>query len=437
MSQRSSRPKRTAPAARRDGRPAARPGRRPSRAPLWWTRLRRTLDARLAGHGAHLALAFLLGFALWLRLFRLGEPAGSLIFDEVYYVNAARRILGWTSSLEGYARAPDGIDPNFEHPPGGKVLIALMLALFGDDARFYRLPSVASAMLGLVSVYGIGRALGLARASAVLAVGLVSFDVMSFIHGRIATLDMTMTGPMLAATWAALRGRWALAGLLFGVGGLSKIVSALGGLAVVGFLLWRYLALWRGGERPPWRAYWTGPLRMIALALLSGFVLLAALDSQVSNRPLLEHIKFLAGFGLTSHGLGETEYRAPWQWVLNAPPIDYLTISSGNNYTVLFRSLINPILLISLPLVLPYLLWGSRRRDADRFALCWMGANYLPYLLLWALINLGTYLYYAVPIIPGLALAIAIALERFRLRWRVLYLFAAAVFLLLYFPFYT
>src|SRR3954451_18801258 len=78
--------------------------------------------------------------SLGLRLIWLDKPAGSLIFDEGYYVNAARVILNLpTPDKVHYGDAPRGIDPNSEHPPLGKLLIAVSMRLFGDNAWGWRL----------------------------------------------------------------------------------------------------------------------------------------------------------------------------------------------------------------------------------------------------------------------------------------------------------
>jgi hypothetical protein len=72
-----------------------------------------------------LLLMLLVVASFGFRMLWLEKPDGALIFDEQYYVNAARAILGWPVA-EGapYADAPPGFDPNTEHPPGAEILIA-------------------------------------------------------------------------------------------------------------------------------------------------------------------------------------------------------------------------------------------------------------------------------------------------------------------------
>ena len=77
-----------------------------------------------------------------LRMIWLNQPTGSLIFDEWYYVNVARVILGLPQSVGSngappYVNPVIGIDPNHEHPPLAKLLIALSMYVFGDNGNIF------------------------------------------------------------------------------------------------------------------------------------------------------------------------------------------------------------------------------------------------------------------------------------------------------------
>ena len=236
--------------------------------------------------------------ALWLT-----QPTGSLIFDETYYVNAARVILG-IGVPEGapYGDATLGLDPNLEHPPLGKALIAGSMALFGDNAIGWRLPSLVAGMIVLLALYGIVRAAGESQWLGVLAVAICSLDNLTFVHGRIATLDMLALAPILVGAWLGLRGRPALAGVAFAIGVLVKVTAIFGlgafVLAEVLVLAWR----WWTGSRPRLR-----DLRPIGIALASfaGVALfgLFLLDRAVSSFDSpFEHIRHMLTYGAALAG---------------------------------------------------------------------------------------------------------------------------------------
>ena len=121
--------------------------------------IRERLAANLRDPGTALPVVLIAAFAV--RVMWLDLPKNSLIFDEAYYVNAARILLGWTVEPGAhYAGATAGLDPNTEHPPFGKLILALSMQIFGDNGLGWRIPSVIAGMAALGAVYGIVRAAG-------------------------------------------------------------------------------------------------------------------------------------------------------------------------------------------------------------------------------------------------------------------------------------
>lgn len=166
-----------------------------------------------------------------LCLVRLTIPSSPL-FDEVHYLPAARTVLDLSRPF------------NPEHPPLGKEIIALGMALFGDKPLGWRMMPVLFGTLGLFAAM---RATWFAstRRFATIAVGvLLTTGFPLLIQSRIAMLDIFMASFILIALWlcaAAVRqpetARWrlALAGIALGCSMAAKWnavpVAALPGLA--------------------------------------------------------------------------------------------------------------------------------------------------------------------------------------------------------------
>src|SRR6202011_2765624 len=108
------------------------------------------------------ALALVSLVSLGARAAFLGDPCRSpcrsandhlLIFDEDYYVNAAREIAGVTPPFGApYAQAPLGDDGNAEHPQLAKLVMAGSIELFGDGPFAWRLGSL---LMGSVAILGM------------------------------------------------------------------------------------------------------------------------------------------------------------------------------------------------------------------------------------------------------------------------------------------
>src|SRR5436309_849575 len=115
-------------------------------------------------------LAVVLLVSLGARVAWLGSPCRSpcrsaddhiLVFDEVYYVNAARVIAGIRPPADQkYGGAPLGDDPNAEHPQLAKLMVAGSIELLGDGPLAWRLPSLLLGSLAIIGMFVLARAAG-------------------------------------------------------------------------------------------------------------------------------------------------------------------------------------------------------------------------------------------------------------------------------------
>lgn len=185
-----------------------------------------------------------------LHLPGLGHPP-ALVGDEAWYVPAARAWL-----------TPGALDPNPNHPPLGKMLIATGMAVLGDQPLGWR---VASSLFGLLSVlltFAFGRALFRSPLAAGLAGALVATDFLAFTESRLATLDTFVSFFLLAGLycgWRAARAErpvaWlSAAGAMLGLATATKL-NGLSGLPIL--LCFAFL---RPRELPRWPLWAAAPV---------------------------------------------------------------------------------------------------------------------------------------------------------------------------------
>ena len=301
----------------------------------------------------------ILALGFWaLAAWNLGIPSEPY-FDEVHYLPAAREMLDL------------GDFTNREHPLFGKEMIALGIALFGDNSWGWRIfPSLAGA-LALFSVMRATWFGTLDRYAAICAGVLVGTGFHLFVHSRIAMLDVFMVCALTVAAWqfaAAMRepetGRWRLAftGIALGLAMASKwnalLIAALPGLA---FLVLRFLAgrrrllLSRRGMPVPGitlvEAFvWLGlmPLIVYAATFLPAYQFA---ENPISEGLVAHHREML---DLQTQVLKPHPYQSNWpDWVINWRAIWYLyePIDGAQRGVLLIG---NPLTML---LGLPALLW--------------------------------------------------------------------------------
>ncbi len=420
---------------------------------------RATIPARwFLAHRRHpLAPRWLLGVVSLLslggRLWELPNPVdsstntSSLIFDEAYYVNAARVILGiHPPAGASYATALLGHDPNAEHPPLAKLLIALSMKVFGDNAWGWRLFPILFGSAAILATYWLVRKAGGGSWLALGAASLMAVDNLLLVHGRIATLDIFVVTFMLVALALYLRGNPVLAGIVVGVGLCTKLVAGDAVFIIVLLEAGRILFGEAGHSRIEVARERALPaLATAGVGLVTYVAVLFGLDLFVSpiggagscatvpsgfHNPV-QHTSFMLCYAskLTNPGgpTGIASY--PWQWLLDTQPIDYFKVVSNveaggkviaTNPVVWFRGEINPaIIFLAVPALCLAAEQAWRRRDSfSILCVAWFVATFLPFVVAAAPIgsygNRTSYLYYMVIVMPAVYLAVA---ELFSRRW--------------------
>ncbi|MHA6695405.1 dolichyl-phosphate-mannose--protein mannosyltransferase [Homoserinimonas sp. A520] len=183
----------------------------------WWGRmLRSPFRQRLWQWGGPIAVTLL---AAVLRLWNLGNPH-SLVFDETYYVKDS-----WTLLHLGYESAwPEEPNPDFEaghvdgfltdpafvvHPPLGKWLVALGLAVFGaEDSVGWRISTAMAGILAVALVCLVAWMLFRSTTLATIAGGLMAIDGHAIVLSRVALLDNFLMLFALLGFIAVLLDRW-------------------------------------------------------------------------------------------------------------------------------------------------------------------------------------------------------------------------------------
>jgi dolichyl-phosphate-mannose-protein mannosyltransferase len=380
----------------------------------------------------YVLLAVLLAASLAVRCFRLEQPcdhgcrdraAASLIFDEAYYVNAARRIAGVRvdADQQAYAKAPSGTDPNAEHPQLAKLVMAAGIEIFGNRPLGYRIGSVLAGTAVLLLMFALVQAAGGGPWLALGATAVLAADNLFTVHGRIATLDIYYLAFMLGGVALYLRKHPVLAGIVLGVGATTKLVGIYA-LFILGLL-----------ELGRWATRRRGEIEPLALCIVATgvayAVVLQALDmsfpafdpgtgEQFHNA--LSHTRHMLDYAmqLTSPGGPKGIASYPWSWLAGQGTIPYLTLNSttsaggqvvSTTVLVAFKGAVNPFLLF---LTIPALFAAAARAwregdDLDIVVLAWFLGTMVPFTLQAIFQDRTTYLYYLVATLPAICLGCA------------------------------
>ena len=387
-----------------------------------------------------LAALGVVALALALRLVGLGGP-GRLMVDEGFYVGGARALLarGWEPTWD----APVAGQLPAVHPPLGKWLIGLGMALAGDDPFGWRLAGALAGTATVWLVYLIGRRLaGGRRAPGLLAALLLAVEDLSVVQSRIAMLDVFVTFWIVAACLALLldaaapvTGRpggtpgwrpWRYAaGVLFGCAVATKW-SAASALAAAVVMVSAAAVARRTGDgglgQAARAAAWAEGSSIISALLLvplavyvasyagafaaGGLTLAGWWRDQV--RALSFHLSLSAGHPYASSALS---------WLVTRRSVAYFYARADPLTGTGAREVVaigNPVVFLA---IVPTALWAAWRWLRARDHL--VGATLAMALALW-LPWVGRsrplFLYYMVPVVPFVVLLQGLALDRLARR---------------------
>jgi 4-amino-4-deoxy-L-arabinose transferase-like glycosyltransferase len=295
----------------------------------------------------------------------------TFVFDECYYIPAARDILS-------------GAVSNLEHPPLAKFIMAGSIATFGDNWFAWRLPIIVFALVATFLTYKIGCRF-LSEKQATFAAALLSASVIFFVVGSVAMLDMPMIAFCLAGLYLVLKEKYVFAGVMFGLGFLSKEIALLMfGVAVV------YLFV----KKVPYRRIFP------FLVVFTVVCFMGMWAYEIAYQPVVGHT-------LITNPFQQASIWITYQFNLNGirnpnatmfyPPIGWVTPFGtnalhpqawhweifGSRMMIQWLSQPNPMVeyfMFPLLAALPFL-WKRNEGDKLKLIWLWLTALYLPWLL--------------------------------------------------------
>lgn len=388
----------------------------------------------------------------------------STYFDEIYH---ARTAWEHWNRLEPYETT---------HPPLGKVIIMMGIALFGMNPFGWRIMGALFGILMVPVMYRLGKEIFKDTRFAFLATVLLTFDFMHYTQTRIATIDsyaVFFIMCMFLCMYRFYQSNYlvqplrkaliplGLSGLFFGLGAASKwiCIYAGGGLAVIFFycmvLRYREYAAVKAGERGDLTeeqaqqvlACYNGRTMGILAFCVLAFIIVPVGIYIASYIPYM----MVPGKGHDLVGVWNNQlsmfryhstlkdshfFASPWyQWPLILKPTWFYqagNLPQGMVGTI--GTLGNPAVWWVGTVAMAYMLVTLvRERGRDKVAL-FIALGFAAQFLPWVLVPRSTFIYHYFASTPFFILAIVWSIRRLlehkRLSWKAVWVYGAVVVLL-------
>jgi dolichyl-phosphate-mannose-protein mannosyltransferase len=379
------------------------------------------LDFNPRHNGYDRFFLYLLIGNLFLRLLWLDKPIDGLIFDEVYYVNAARNIIHLPHDTTVYPDAIPGTDPNHEHPFLGKGIIALSMLILGDNAWGWRIPSIIFGTIALFIFYLFAKRLTGRSQFALFASFLYAFSNLLFVHSRIATIDIFMLTFMILGFYLYTIGKKYLSAFSLALATLSKVVGLYGFLTIVVFhIVITIIKARNNSQRVSWNNVLSWIEKYAIIYIMTCVILLTIFDRiWVGYENPVDHMIFIYNyFASLTRPIPEGIESYPWQWLLNEVKIPYIRVDVevyentqliSSKPAIYFLGAMNPfILYLTIPAIV-YCIYSAfkKQEKVAVFAVTWFVMTYLTFYPMSIIGHRIMYLFYFLPTLPSLCLAIS------------------------------
>ena len=346
-------------------------------------------------------LGLILSLAAMLRFWNLGTPA-SLVFDEVYYVDGARDYLA------GGVEVTNGAAEFVVHPPLGKWLIALGIAIFGDTSTGWRVAAALIGTLSIALIYLVARRLFDSEYLALIAAGLMTIDGLHLVMSRTALLDIFLMFFLLASFQALLYEKHLATAIFLGLALATKWSAVYFIIAIGIYLVFtnrKKLLIYLPTIPILYLISWTG-----------WFLSDQGWSRNHSSNSIISFIHYHREI-LNFHTGLKTDHSyeaSPWNWLILGRPTSFFYESpkscGAENCSQEILAMGTPVIwwfgLVALAITFGYFI--SRREKVAGLILLGVLANYLPWLLF---PERTTFYFYAISFFPFLVLAIIYAIK--------------------------
>ncbi|MFQ5998103.1 MAG: glycosyltransferase family 39 protein [Candidatus Bathyarchaeia archaeon] len=364
------------------------------------------------------ALLALLGVNVLLHLFLVRFPSYP-VFDEFYYVGAARSILFL------------GPDLRPEHPPLAQLIIASGIALLGDIPAGWRIFSILFGVFTILVVYLLVRDASGNEGLAFAAAFAVSFENLFFTFSLLGLLDIFFVFFLSLSIYLQFKRRHALSGVVFAFSVLSKLSAVVAfPLFPIFFLLRKRFSI-RRCENEKGNHSWTGLLVWLGF-FFGAFAVFGFIFDQIYGGLLIPN---LVGFGtvqlpidraiyanpldhlsyiISAHSSTDWPQRTeppPWLWLVTSRSYYLGTLSLAKD---IFLEGFNPLIMGMAFLSIPLAVYNYIRNRESFLILIflWFSATYLVWIGVYLLFARPLFFFYLVPTIPAIAIANVMFLSR-------------------------